>query len=152
MRERGGGRIVNVSSIMGLTTVPLTGWYTAAKHALEALSDALRIEVASAGVKVVLVEPGGFKTGIWEDMERDIEHRVDSRFDAAYRRSQRALRFGEPLMGDPGQVAKVITKALSARMPRPRYLIGVDAQLMALGDRVTPTRVKDALTRLTLGL
>ena len=55
MRAAGGGRIVNVSSIYGRTTTPLTGWYQGAKHALEGLSDALRIEVASAGVAVVLV-------------------------------------------------------------------------------------------------
>ena len=59
MRAEGGGRIVNVSSIVGVTTSPLTGWYAAAKHALEALSDSLRMELAGAGVKVVLVEPGG---------------------------------------------------------------------------------------------
>src|SRR5688500_18029788 len=59
MRERKAGRIVNISSIYGRTTTPLTGWYQASKHALEAVSDALRMEVASDGIKVVLVEPGG---------------------------------------------------------------------------------------------
>lgn len=152
MRERGGGRIVNVSSIAGLASAPLAGWYTAAKHALEALSDALRVEVASGGVKVVLVEPGGFKTGIWEDMERDVARRGSSRYQEAYRRSHRAMRLGEPLMGDPGRVATVIARALSARAPRARYLVGADAQLLALGNRLTPTPVKDALSRLTLGL
>ena len=57
MREAGDGRIVNVSSVAGLVTVPLLGWYQACKDALEALSDALRIEVATAGIKVVVVEP-----------------------------------------------------------------------------------------------
>jgi len=66
MRAQGGGRVVNISSIAGLTSTPLNGWYQAAKHALEAVSDALRMEVAGDGVRVVLVEPGGFKTGIWE--------------------------------------------------------------------------------------
>ncbi len=152
MRARGEGRIVNVSSIAGLASAPLAGWYTAAKHGLEALSDALRMEVASSGVKVVLVEPGGFRTGIWEDMERDIEARAGSRFDSAYRRSQRAMQLGEPLMGNPGQVATVIARALSARLPRTRYIVGMDAQMMAIGDRLTPTRLKDAVSRLTLGL
>lgn len=152
MRERGEGRIVNVSSIAGLATAPLAGWYTASKHGLEALSDALRVEVASSGVKVVLVEPGGFKTGIWEDMERDIEQRGGSRYGSAYRRSQQAMRFGEPLMGQPSQVAVVIAKALGARLPRARYLVGIDAQLMAVGDRFTPTVVKDVVSRFTLGL
>ena len=65
---------------MGLVTTPLTGWYQGAKHALEAVSDALRVEVAGDGIHVALVEPGGFRTSIWEDMERDIEQRGDSRF------------------------------------------------------------------------
>ncbi len=60
MRARGDGRIVNVSSIAGLVSTPLMGWYGASKHGIEALSDALRVEVAPFGVKVVLVEPGGF--------------------------------------------------------------------------------------------
>src|SRR3954454_10660949 len=84
MRAGRDGRIVNVSSIYGRTTTPLTGWYQGAKHALEAVSDALRNEVARDGVRVVLVEPGGFRTGIWQDMERDIDQRGDSRFGPAY--------------------------------------------------------------------
>ncbi len=65
MRERGAGRIVMVSSIAGRATImPLNGWYHASKFALEALSDVLRMEVAGFGVKVSIVEPGFFKTGI----------------------------------------------------------------------------------------
>src|SRR4051794_11883487 len=152
MRERGTGRIVNVSSIMGRTTTPLTGWYQASKHALEAVSDALRIEVAGAGVKVVLVEPGGFKTAIWEELEGDVERRSDSRFGAAYRRSLQMMKLAEPVMGDPSQVAKVIAGVLSSRAPRARYLVGIDANLLALTDRFTPTMVKDRVTRLGLGI
>jgi NAD(P)-dependent dehydrogenase (short-subunit alcohol dehydrogenase family) len=152
MRAAGQGRIVNISSIMGRTTTPLTGWYQGAKHALEALSDALRIEIASAGVKVVLVEPGGFKTNIWQDLDHDVTHRADSRFADAYRRSQQLTRIGEPLMGDPIRVAKAVERALSARRPRTRYLVGYDAQWLAAVDRVTPTRVKDAVARIALGL
>jgi NAD(P)-dependent dehydrogenase (short-subunit alcohol dehydrogenase family) len=152
MRAAGGGRIVNVSSIMGRTTTPFTGWYQASKHALEAVTDALRVEVASAGIKVVLVEPGGFKTGIWEELERDIAKRGDSPFAAGYRRSQQLMKLAEPIMGDPSQVAKVIAGALASRSPRARYLVGIDANLIALGDRFTVTSVKDRLTRLGLGI
>ncbi|MBW3562865.1 MAG: SDR family NAD(P)-dependent oxidoreductase, partial [Actinobacteria bacterium] len=67
MRAQGGGRIVQVSSIYGRFTTPLTGWYQAAKHALEAASDALRMEVARDGIDVVLIEPGGIRTNLWED-------------------------------------------------------------------------------------
>ena len=130
MRERGEGRIVNVSSIAGRATAPFAGYYTAAKHALEALSDALRVEVAGAGVRVVLVEPGGFKTGIWEDMERDIVAReaAGSRFASAYRRSLWGQRLFEPLMGQPAACGRVIAGALATRFPRSRYLVGLDAR------------------------
>lgn len=154
MRDRGGGRIVNVSSIAGRVTVPFAGHYTGAKHALEALTDSLRVEVAGDGVRVVLVEPGGFRTGIWEEFERDIERReqAGSRFGPAYRRSLHAQRLAEPLMGAPAACAKVIAGALTARLPRARYLVGVDAMAANLADSLTPTFVKDRFYRLTLGI
>ena len=152
MRAAGRGRIVNVSSIYGITTTPLTGWYQGAKHALEAASDALRLEVAGAGIHVVLVEPGGFKTSIWEDLEHDIEKRGDSRFGGAYRRTQQLMKLSSPIMGQPQQCAKVIARALSAGRPRARYLVGVDAMALAATDRFTPTALKDRVIRLTLGL
>jgi NAD(P)-dependent dehydrogenase (short-subunit alcohol dehydrogenase family) len=152
MRERGGGRIVNVSSIAGRATSPFSGWYTAAKHALEAASDALRLEVARDGVRVVLVEPGGFRTGIWEDAERDVARRAGSPYDQAYRRALQAIRLGTPFMGDPAQAARAIVHAIEARSPRARYLVGYDAQALALMDSLTPTGLKDRVLRLGLGL
>lgn len=152
MRDAGTGRIVNVSSVMGRITTPLAGWYTAAKHALEGVTDALRVEVAATGVKVVLVEPGGFRTNIWDDFERDAEARAGSRIAHAYQRSGRLVRLSEPFMGDPGQVAKVIAGAIDSRRPRARYLVGVDAQAAVLAQRLTPTNVKDRVLRITLGL
>jgi short-subunit dehydrogenase len=152
MRNAGRGRIINISSIYGRTTTPLTGWYQGAKHALEGASDALRLEVAGAGVQVVLIEPGGFKTGIWEDLERDINKRGDSRYGNAYRRTQQAMMLSSPIMGEPKQCAKVIVNALSSRRPRARYLVGIDAMALATVERFTPTALKDRVVRLTLGL
>jgi NAD(P)-dependent dehydrogenase (short-subunit alcohol dehydrogenase family) len=152
MRARGGGRIVNVSSIYGRATTPLTGWYQAAKHAIEALSDALRMEVASGGVKVVLVEPGGFRTGIWEDLQRDVDKRGTTRYEGAYRRVMSVTRLSQPVMGHPAAAARVVAGALRSRSPRARYLVGYDAHAIALWSRVTPTLVKDTVTRVTLGL
>ena len=154
MREAKAGRIVNVSSIAGRASAPFAGHYTGAKHALEALSDALRMEVAGAGVKVVLVEPGGFKTGIWEEFERDIAKReaAGSRYGAAYKRSLQGQRLLEPIMGNPETCAKVIASALTTRYPRARYLVGLDAQAMNFADTVTPTFLKDRFIRLGLGI
>ena len=154
MREQGAGRIVNISSIGGRVTLPFGGWYHAAKHALEALSDSLRIEAASGGIKVVLVEPGGFKTGIWEEFEGDVAKRAaaGSRFADAYRRSLAGQRRLEPIMGNPAQCAKVIASAIDSSAPRARYLVGLDAQAMNLADSLTPTFIKDRAMRLVLGI
>ena len=152
MRTAGEGRIVNISSIYGRVTTPLTGWYQAAKHGLEAASDALRMEVAGAGVKVVLVEPGGFRTGIWEEFERDVETHRDSAFERSYRRSLAVTKLAQPIMGHPRQVAKVIAGALASGRPRARYLVGLDAQAGALAGTFSPTFVKDRVIRLVFGL
>lgn len=152
MREQGEGRIVNLSSIYGLTTTPLSGWYQACKHALEGISDALRMEVAADRIRVVLIEPGGVRTGIWEEVERSAEQRVASRYAAAYRRSAATTRISQPLMADPSSVAKVIARAIQSRFPRARYLVGPDAQALALVERLAPTALKDRISRLMLGL
>jgi NAD(P)-dependent dehydrogenase (short-subunit alcohol dehydrogenase family) len=152
MRAAGRGRIVNVSSIYGRTTGPLTGWYQAAKHGLEGVSDAMRLEVAGGGVHVVLVEPGGFKTNIWEDLDRDIESHAGSDFAGAYERTRQVTRLSAPIMGEPEQCAKVIGHALSTSRPRARYLVGIDAQALALTERLVPTAIKDRVLRVVMGL
>lgn len=151
MREAGGGRVVNISSIYGLTTTPLSGWYQACKHALEATSDALRLEVARDHVKVVLVEPGGFKTGIWDEVDVVVE-RGGSPYDASYRRMRALLKPLLGLMGEPDGVAKVIGKALTAGSPRARYLVGNDARAVASVQSLVPTELRDRVTRLLIGL
>jgi NAD(P)-dependent dehydrogenase (short-subunit alcohol dehydrogenase family) len=152
MREHGEGRIVNVSSIFGRATGPLTGWYQAAKHALEAASDALRAEVASAGIVVVLVQPGGIRTALWEDVRETVGAHTGSRYRRAYERTLAQIRLLDPLMRSPEHVADVIMTAITTSAPRSRYLVGLDARTAALADQVLPTGVKDRLTRLTLGL
>jgi NAD(P)-dependent dehydrogenase (short-subunit alcohol dehydrogenase family) len=152
MRAHGDGRIVNISSIYGRTTTPLTGWYQGTKHALEALSDALRMEVARDGIRVTIIEPGGFKTGIWNEFERDMELREDTRYSGAYKRTLSTTRMWEPFMGDPVRVARTISTALTARFTRPRYLVGYDAQALALWSALTPTQVKDRIVRLVMSL
>lgn len=152
MRDAREGRIVNVSSIYGVTTTPLAGWYQACKHGLEAVSDALRMEVASDGVRVVLVEPGGVRTGIWEDVENDVHERGESRFGGSYRRTRTMTRLSEPLMARPERVARVIAGVLDASRPRARYVVGADARTMRIADRASATVVKDRVKRLFFGI
>ena len=152
MREAGGGRIVNVSSVYGLMTTPLSGWYQACKHGLEAASDALRMEVARDRIRVSLVEPGGFDTGIWEDGADAVARRRGTRYGIAYQRTLQGVQLTRPIMGDPRTVARVIAGAVLSGRPRARYLVGPDAQLARVYSRTVPEAVRDRLARLTLGL
>jgi NAD(P)-dependent dehydrogenase (short-subunit alcohol dehydrogenase family) len=152
MREQGGGRIVNISSIYGLMSTPLTGWYQAAKHALEAVSDALRVEIASDGISVVLIEPGAFRSNIWESAGNELQQRLDSDYFTAYRRLGGGIKASQRLMGDPVDVARVIGQVMTAKSPKPRYLVGYDARAIDIYSKVLPTEVRDRLARLTLGL
>lgn len=152
MRATGQGRIVNISSIYGLTTTPLSGWYQACKHALEASSDALRLEVARDGVSVVMIEPGGIRTGIWEAFEEDIRHRGESDCGISYHRVQALLSAFSRFMGEPEGVARAVGKALTTRSPRARYLVGHDAQVIAAAQSLIPTEIRDRITRLVTGM
>jgi NAD(P)-dependent dehydrogenase (short-subunit alcohol dehydrogenase family) len=154
MRAQGGGRIVNVSSLVGRVSSPVLGWYSGAKHALETLSDSLRMEVAGDGVKVVLVEPGGFRTGIWQELEAGLARREDdgSRHLDAYHRSIQLARLTQVLLGSPEQCAKVVAGVVAGRNPRARYLVGLDAQALTLTSRLTPTVVQDRVLRLAFGV
>jgi NAD(P)-dependent dehydrogenase (short-subunit alcohol dehydrogenase family) len=153
MRANGEGRIINMSSIYGRFTTPFTGWYQAAKHALEGVSDALRMEVAAMGVKVILVEPGGFRTAIFDEVSRDLDRRDPATpYRRGYDRMVQTLRLSQPFLGDPAAVAKVVASAIGSRVPRARYVVGNDAQMGVLVERFTPTFVRDLVTRKTLGL
>jgi NAD(P)-dependent dehydrogenase (short-subunit alcohol dehydrogenase family) len=152
MRTSGGGRIVNVSSVYGRMTTPLTGWYQAAKHALEAATDALRMEVARDGIKVVLIEPGGLKTGLWAELEEDVGPHTGSLYDASYERTRTLVRSYLEFMADPTRVARCIGKALTTPSPRARYLVGPDAQALAVSQPLIPTQLRDRVARLVAGL
>jgi NAD(P)-dependent dehydrogenase (short-subunit alcohol dehydrogenase family) len=151
MRERGEGRIVNISSIAGRVTTPMTGWYCASKHALEALSDALRQEVASFGVKVVLVEPGGFGTGIWNGAKERMPETFSGPYAGAYERAHTLSTAAERLP-DPIWVARTIRLALGVPYPLARYLVGFDAVFGTVLDTLAPTAVADYVKAASAGL
>ncbi len=112
----------------------------------------MRLEVARDGVRVVLIEPGGLKTGIWEEFESDVSRREDSAYEAAYHRVRTLIQSLTPFMGDPEEAAKVIAKALTAKVPHARYLVGRDAQMIAAFQPFLPTGVRDRVTRFVVDL
>jgi NAD(P)-dependent dehydrogenase (short-subunit alcohol dehydrogenase family) len=151
MREAGGGRIVQVSSMAVNMSTPLMGWYQGSKLALEGITDALRMEVASSGVAVVLVEPGAFRTGLTEELVA-IGDPENSRYAEVYQRARKGYGRLFRFWSDPHKAASVIATALTTRYPRARYFAGYDAKLSAWIDPFTPTLMSDRAKRLLLGL
>lgn len=151
-RTQGGGRTINVSSVYGFASTPLTGWYQGSKHALEGLTDALRMEVAGDGIGVVLIQPGGFETNIWHEVDEVTDTRAGSRYETSYERSQRIVDIWRHFMGSPDEVARVVVRALTTRWPRARYLVGRDARVISAAEKIGARPLVDRLTRLTLDL
>jgi NAD(P)-dependent dehydrogenase (short-subunit alcohol dehydrogenase family) len=161
MRAQRHGRIVNVSSMGGRTTLPGGGYYHASKYAVEAISDALRLEVRQFGIDVVLIEPGVVRTpwaGIAmataadtgstdtdgapaEDPYAAYKSAVDESFERAYSGPLARLSISAD------DVAAVIGKAVAARSPRARYLISPMAKSLVLLDAVLPDRLHDAVLK-----
>jgi len=150
MRRQGQGRIVNVSSTIAHATSVMTGWYQAGKHALDAVTDALRREVAGDGIYVVLIEPGGLNTKLWDKAAGDIERRRAAA-PTEYGRAERMLQATHGRMTEPAQVAKAIGRALTAGRPAIRYRVGLDARVVPLLDRLVPDGAQDRIQRRVLG-
>lgn len=160
MREQGEGRIVNISSMGGRMTFPGGGMYHASKYAVEAISDALRFEVAGFGVKVVLIEPGLITTDFPDaavssmdgantlaptstDPYAKFNKHVASATAGVYDSPMKLLGAG------PEAVAKRMERVLRSRSPRPRYTVTASAKLSLAARAVTPDRLWDASMRTT---
>ena len=153
MRERGSGRIVNVSSMGGRFAMPFGAWYHATKFAVEGFSDALRQELAPFGVQVVVIEPGGIKTE-WGAISAAsaLEQSGGGSYAARVQRVARALAGSDQRFGSaPSVVAKAITAAVTAKRPRTRYAIGAGAKPVIIARRLLPDRAMDALIGRVLG-
>ena len=154
MRRQGYGRIVNVSSMGGKLTFPGAGYYHATKHAVEALSDALRFEVDGFGVKVSVIEPGLIKTGFaqaavgsmdgsdGEDPYAGFDEGVARATSQNYERGPISM-----LSGGPEEVAEAIEQAISARSPKSRYTVTPSARVFLGLRHLLPDRAWDLVLR-----
>lgn len=148
--RRARGRIVFIGSISGRSAMPLVGAYAASKFAIEAIADALRVELMTAGVEVSIIEPGAIATPIWEtSLGRAVEmlERMPPELGRYYGREIQAVRRiaergGEGLA--PAVVADAVERALTAALPPVRQVIGRDAKLRLLLERL-PTRLRDRI-------
>jgi len=155
MRVQGYGRIVNLSSMGGKLTLPGAGFYHASKYAVEAISDALRYEVAGFGIKVSVVEPGLIRSGFADAAVGSMNEQDDgpyAGFDEAVARVTTENYERGPisrLAGEPEAVAEAIERAISAGKPRSRYAVTPSAHLFMGLRRLLPDGAWDATLRTT---
>ncbi|HWF56595.1 MAG TPA: SDR family NAD(P)-dependent oxidoreductase [Solirubrobacteraceae bacterium] len=153
------GRIVFVSSLSGRISTPMTGAYNASKFALEGMADALRMELAPWGIKVVLVEPAQTDTDMWRQAQDELDATVAALSDE-YRQLyaahiegfRKSIPRSQKMATSVEGAAATIERALTARRPRARYVVGRSAQIQAAMARLTPTPVLDLVLRVGTGV
>ncbi|VDG26040.1 oxidoreductase [Lactiplantibacillus mudanjiangensis] len=128
MRAQGAGRIINVSSIGGKIYQPLSAWYMGTKHAIEGMSDALRMELAPLGIDVIMIEPGGIKTE-WAGIAEQKLLAVSG--ETAYGKQAKEvgamLSLFDQFASQPGVIAKLMVRAVNDDRPKTRYHAGMGA-------------------------
>jgi NAD(P)-dependent dehydrogenase (short-subunit alcohol dehydrogenase family) len=150
MRKQGQGRIVFCSSVLGLVSAPYRGAYCATKFAVEALADALRMELAGSGIKIVLIEPGPIASRFLEHALEAYRRHIDlegSHHAEIYRARLARLEEGgdQTFKLGPEAVALKLARALESRNPRARYYVTVPTYVAALLRRALPTGALDAI-------
>jgi NAD(P)-dependent dehydrogenase (short-subunit alcohol dehydrogenase family) len=148
MRQQGAGRIINIGSVAGKLALPVNGTYSATKFALEALSDALRLELALFGIRVVLIQPGNIRTNFMATAQAHAQAILSdpgSPYHALYQhylQAMTAMRQREP---GPEVVSQAIQQAIEAAHPKSRYLVAVpfaNRLALLLGDSIRDFALK----------
>jgi len=153
MRRRGSGHIIMVSSASGLSSQPVASCYSASKFALEGWSEALRLETAALGIRVVLVEPGAYESDIWEKNLR-IGQDAQGQRSPNYERIQRYAEFVRTKVkkGDATEVARLITRIAGDPEPRLRYVVGQYVHLQRLLRACLPWKRYERMLRKISGI
>ena len=151
------GRIVFMSSVGGRVAMAFTAPYAASKHAIEALGDALRVELASSNVQVALVEPGSVATPIWDKARETgdqvtVPPQLQKEYGKVPAAMDKALQDTAKRGVPAEQVAQTIERALSARRMKSRYVVGRDARAMILARGLLPDHLFDRVAKRVLGV
>jgi NAD(P)-dependent dehydrogenase (short-subunit alcohol dehydrogenase family) len=153
MRQQHSGQIIMISSVSGVCAQAGVSSYSASKWALEGWSESLRMECLPLGIRVVLVEPGAFKTDVWDTNV----HVAQKAFSGDSPNRERARRFREYVQKkvvkrDPQGVATLIARIVQEKNPKLRYLAGPDAHVQKWLKRVLPWKVYEKLIIRELGI
>ena len=150
MRKQKSGRIINISSMGGRLTSYFGGWYHATKYALEAFSDALRMEVADFGIDVSLIEPGGIKTE-WGIIAADklANSAKGGVYEKEVLKTAEGMKkqYSRNMLSNPIVITKAISKAVNSRRPKARYLIGFMAKPLVFLHTILPARVFEKIMK-----
>lgn len=158
MIRGGGGRIVNMGSISGLVGAAYIGAYSATKHALEAVTEALRMELRPWNIAVSIIEPPSIQTPIWgkaadwsDTMLGKIPPEAEALYGDALRKARKAVdRFARTAL-PVGRVVRCVVHALEARWPKARYPVGIQAKLAAVLWPIVPAWLRDRIVRGEMG-
>ena len=148
MRQRQSGRIINISSLAGKLATPVNGPYSASKFALEALSDALRLELAPFGIQVIIVEPGSIKTRFDHTSQYYTQSILDNQaspYRPLYKLSHQFAESMRDQQSEPGIVSQVIQQAIESPKPKARYHAAIPFSgelILHLGDSVWDMALK----------
>lgn len=152
--RRSRGRVVFISSLNGKISLPLLGAYSASKFAVEAVADALRMELKPWGISVVLVEPAQTDTDMWRTADALVEETAGAMseekrrlYDRHLAGLKKSIPMSQRLAGRPERVAAVVEHALTARRPRARYVVGAGPRLQLAFMNRLPTAARDRLLR-----
>lgn len=150
MRQQGSGRIINTASIAGKIVLLYGGWYNVSKFSVEALSDALRMEVKPFGIDVSIIEPGGIKTDWGIIAARHLkESSAGTPYEASATTEADTLHkaYSGPWLSSPRVITRAISRAVNSRRPKTRYRTGRFAHLGVFSHWLLPTRWWDAVMR-----
>ena len=159
LRQGETGRIVNVSSIMGRVAMPLLGAYSMSKHAMEAMSDVLRLELAPWGIAVISIQPGAIDTPMTHAMPQMLDQQaqqlnsvMQAHYGVLFTQMQQALASQARSAIAPEKVADAIAQGLSSAKPATRYAVGGAASGLMMMRRFAPDAIGDSILRRALGL
>lgn len=131
MRGQGSGTIVNISSLAGRIGLPYQGLYSATKFAVEGLTEALRMEVKPFGIKVILIEPGDFRTGFTSNRVHTAASKEDSAYQERFQRTLKVAESDEESGSPPEAIARLLHRILQESSPKVRYSTGEASQRAA---------------------
>lgn len=153
MRKQKSGTIINMSSVVGKVSSPMIGWYSASKHSVEALSNAVRAEVKSLGIKIAVIEPGAMNTGFLDVALKQIKTVKNApEYQANADAFLKTFKKNYANAPGPEKVVKTIVKIAESNNPKTRYAVGTDSKAAIFMTKIFSDKMMDNIFRSMYGM